>query len=128
MGPWLPSFELSRRIVVERINKPLEHVGDDVFVTQTEGRRDAVTSGAAKVFEKWSETCESWFETESLVRALGPTSVEENPHLREYVGEIRDFWEKQVILRKLLGMLGLNSRTVRFESKNREIPPISRKF
>jgi hypothetical protein len=38
---------------------------------------------------------------ESLVRALGPAPVEENPHLREYVGEIRDFWEKQVILREL---------------------------
>jgi hypothetical protein len=38
---------------------------------------------------------------ESLVKGQGPSPGEDNQHLRAYVVEIRDLWEKRVILREL---------------------------
>jgi hypothetical protein len=44
---------------------------------------------------------------ESLVHSQGPAPVEENPHLREYVTELRDAWEARVILRDLRNRAGI---------------------
>lgn|SRR5579872_4471916 len=38
---------------------------------------------------------------ESLVSSQGPAPAEENRHLRAYATELRDLWEKRVILREL---------------------------
>jgi hypothetical protein len=44
---------------------------------------------------------------ESLVGRQRPMSAEQNPHLREYIAEIRDAWEARVILRDLRSRSGL---------------------
>jgi hypothetical protein len=45
---------------------------------------------------------------ESLARQR-PIQPEQNPHLREYVGEIRDAWEARVILRDLRNRAGITT-------------------
>jgi len=44
---------------------------------------------------------------ESVVRDLDPIPNEENCHLHAYISEIRDLWEKRVILRELRLRTGL---------------------
>jgi hypothetical protein len=44
---------------------------------------------------------------ESLVARRKPAVTEENPHLREYVAEIRDAWETRTILRDLRNRRGI---------------------
>ena len=46
---------------------------------------------------------------ESLVGRQRRRPAEENPHLREYIAEIRDVWEARVILRDLRNQAGIRT-------------------
>ena len=49
---------------------------------------------------------------ESLVHYQGQAPAEENPHLREYVAELRGIWESRVILRELRNRAAIPNRFV----------------
>jgi hypothetical protein len=53
---------------------------------------------------------------ESLVGRQRPTPAEQNPHLREFIAEIRDAWESRVILRDLRNRAGIATHTELSES------------
>jgi hypothetical protein len=44
---------------------------------------------------------------ESLVKGHGPSPCEDNQHLRAYVVELQDLWEKRAILRELRYRAGM---------------------